>query len=65
MTGKAADRKAVRRGRAGSIPTGTVTLLFTDNEGSTSMWEDYPTQMHEALARHDEILRSTVEARGG
>jgi class 3 adenylate cyclase len=64
VTGKAADKSATRRGRVGSVPTGTVTFLFTDIEGSTSMWEDYPAQMHEALARHDEILRSSVEARG-
>ncbi len=48
-----------------NVPTGTVTFLFTDIEGSTSMWENYPTQMEAALARHDEILRTAVEARGG
>ena len=40
-------------------PTGTVTFLFTDIEGSTSMWERDATAMRKALARHDEILRST------
>jgi class 3 adenylate cyclase len=64
VTGKATDSSAARSS-ASSVPTGTVTFLFTDIEGSTSMWEDYPAQMHEALARHDEILRSSVEARGG
>jgi predicted ATPase/class 3 adenylate cyclase len=46
-------------------PTGTVTFLFTDIEGSTRMWEDDAPAMQAALARHDEILRSAIEERGG
>jgi predicted ATPase/class 3 adenylate cyclase len=46
-------------------PTGTVTFLFTDIEGSTRMWERYPQQMQRPLARHDELLRTAIEARGG
>jgi len=34
-----------------SPPTGTVTLLFTDIEGSTRLWEWKPGTMQEALAR--------------
>src|SRR5438128_8128462 len=49
----------------GSVPIGTVTFLFTDIEGSTKRWEQYPQQMQAALARHDEILRQTIEAGGG
>ena len=41
-------------------PTGTVTFLFTDIEGSTSLWERDTSAMQAALARHDEILRGTV-----
>src|SRR5215210_4913029 len=48
-----------------NVPTGTVTFLFTDIEGSTRMWENYPTQMEAALSRHDEILRAAIEARDG
>ena len=48
-----------------SPPTGTVTFLFTDIEGSTKMWEKNAETMRCALARHDEILRSAVEERGG
>lgn len=51
--------------QAANIPTGTVTFLFTDIEGSTAMWEKYPEQMQTALARHDEILHAAIEARGG
>src|SRR5215212_5796694 len=48
-----------------SPPTGTVTFLFTDIEGSTKMWERERTTMSEALALHDRILRDAVEERGG
>jgi predicted ATPase/class 3 adenylate cyclase len=47
------------------LPTGTVTFLFTDLEGSTRLWEDHPDAMQVALARHDEILRETIETHGG
>jgi predicted ATPase/class 3 adenylate cyclase len=46
-------------------PTGTVTFLFTDIEGSTRLWEENPEAMRVALARHDKILRETIEAHGG
>jgi class 3 adenylate cyclase len=45
--------------------SGTVTFLFTDIEGSSRMWEKSPEKMRTALARHDEILRSAIEAHGG
>ncbi len=46
-------------------PTGNVTFLFTDIEGSTQLWEQYPDAMQGALARHDEILRQAIESQGG
>jgi class 3 adenylate cyclase len=46
-------------------PSGTVTFLFTDIEGSTRLWESAPDAMCLALARHDEIRRGSVEERGG
>jgi predicted ATPase/class 3 adenylate cyclase len=46
-------------------PTGTLTFLFTDIEGSTKMWERDRETMSDALGRHDRILRDTVEQRGG
>src|SRR5277367_4419592 len=48
-----------------SSPTGTVTFLFTDIEGSTRHWDQQPEAMKAALARHDAILRSSIEAHGG
>jgi predicted ATPase/class 3 adenylate cyclase len=48
-----------------SAPSGTVTFLFTDVEGSTRLWEEQPEAMRTALARHDVIVRSAVETYGG
>ena len=47
------------------LPSGTVTFLFTDIEGSTRLWEEHPYAMQDALARHDEILRDAVKSHGG
>jgi predicted ATPase/class 3 adenylate cyclase len=46
-------------------PTGTVTFLFTDIEGSTKLWEDDAPAMRAALARHDDVLRSAMGEHGG
>lgn len=46
-------------------PSGTVTLLFTDVQASTRQWEAHPDAMAAAVARHDDILRSEIEQRGG
>jgi class 3 adenylate cyclase len=48
-----------------SLPTGTVTFLFTDIEGSTRLWESQPAAMQAALARHDALVRECVAGRGG
>jgi len=47
------------------LPTGTLTFLFTDIEGSTRLWQAAPDAMQAALARHDALVRNGVEARGG
>jgi predicted ATPase/class 3 adenylate cyclase len=47
------------------LPTGTVTFLFTDLEGSTRLWDQQREAMEAALARHDAILRESVESFGG
>ena len=49
----------------GPLPTGTVTFLFTDIEGSTKLWEANPATMGEALAFHDRVLRDAIESQGG
>ncbi len=48
-----------------TLPSGTVTFLFTDIEGSTRLWEEQREQMQAALARHDALLRSVIEEQGG
>ena len=48
-----------------SPPVGTVTLLFTDIEGSTRLWEANERAMGVALARHDQLLRDSIGANGG
>ena len=48
-----------------ALPSGTVTLLFTDIEGSTRHWEQQRVTMAEALRRHDELLRTAIEAYDG
>ena len=45
--------------------TGSVTFLFTDIEGSTTLWDQYPASMRAALARHDEALRHAIESSNG
>jgi predicted ATPase/class 3 adenylate cyclase len=46
-------------------PTGTVTFLFTDIEGSTRLWEADPDAMRAALVSHDSIVRGAIEAHSG
>lgn len=48
-----------------SVPTGTITFLFTDIEGSSRLWERYPVDMGSALSRHDAIVRTAIESQGG
>jgi predicted ATPase/class 3 adenylate cyclase len=50
---------------APDLPSGTVTFLFTDIEGSTALWEQYPQTMPIALAQHTAILRAAIAAHGG
>jgi predicted ATPase/class 3 adenylate cyclase len=48
-----------------SLPTGTVTFLMTDIEGSTRLWEEHHYAMGEAIRRHDELAAETLGAHGG
>src|SRR3954470_7397792 len=47
------------------LPTGTVTLLLADVEGSTRLWETQPAEMTAAIARLDATLTDLVTANGG
>src|SRR5262249_39623963 len=48
-----------------AAPSGVVTFLFTDVEGSTRRWENDADGMRVALAAHDEVLRASIGAHGG
>ncbi len=48
-----------------SLPTGTVTFLFTDIEGSTKLAQEYPNEMPALLARHHDILHQSIQAQNG
>jgi predicted ATPase/class 3 adenylate cyclase len=48
-----------------NLPSGTVTFLFTDVEGSTKLAQQYPEAMPTLLARHHEILNECVKTHGG
>ena len=47
------------------LPSGTVTFLFTDIEGSTKLSQQHPDAMPDLLARHHEILNQAIEAHKG
>jgi hypothetical protein len=48
-----------------AAPSGVVTFLFTDIEGSTRRWETDAAAMRAALLEHDEVLRDAIESHGG
>ncbi|MGH7811102.1 MAG: adenylate/guanylate cyclase domain-containing protein, partial [Candidatus Binatia bacterium] len=48
-----------------SLPTGTVTFIFTDIEDSTRQWQEQPEVMTAAHAQHDAILRAAIESNHG
>jgi predicted ATPase/class 3 adenylate cyclase len=47
------------------LPTGTVTFLFTDIEGSTKLAREHPETWETARARHHAILREAIECHQG
>jgi predicted ATPase/class 3 adenylate cyclase len=47
------------------LPTGTITFLLTDIEGSTRLWETVPDAMEVALERHNRLLTGVIEDHGG
>ena len=51
--------------RETALPTGVVTFVLTDIEGSTPLWEAHPKVMAEVIARHHELAAEIAEAHGG
>src|SRR4029079_7683801 len=54
-----------RRRPMAELPTGTVTFLFTDIEGSTALWEQHRDAMRQALIRHDALSEQLVTTHVG
>ena len=48
-----------------NLPTGTVTFLFTDIEGSTALAQQFPAELPALLARHHAILQQAIQAHQG
>lgn len=63
LRGKVMTRPVV--GIRGPLPSGTVTFLFTDIEGSTKRWERERAAMQEAVRLHDRIMREAIAAHDG
>ena len=47
------------------LPSGTVTILFTDIEGSTALWERDRRARAEVVVRHLALLRQAMKAHHG
>ncbi|MGB8645346.1 MAG: tetratricopeptide repeat protein [Anaerolineae bacterium] len=47
------------------LPSGIVTFLFTDIEGSTRLWEQHPDAMRHAMQRHDQLVEESVAQNTG
>ncbi|HVK02642.1 MAG TPA: NB-ARC domain-containing protein, partial [Armatimonadaceae bacterium] len=48
-----------------ALPTGTITFLLTDVEGSTGLFEKYPKIMNGVLARHEQLGIESVDRHQG
>jgi class 3 adenylate cyclase len=53
------------RSQMREFPSGTVTFLFTDIEGSTRLLQELGDGYADALAEHRRILRGAFERHGG
>lgn len=47
------------------LPNGIVTFLFTDIQGSTRLWEQFPEEMRQSLRRHDDLIEQSISESGG
>src|SRR5262245_42231934 len=56
---------AVRDEAPVDLPSGVVTFLLTDIEGSTALWEANPEAMAASLELHDELIARSAETHGG
>jgi class 3 adenylate cyclase/tetratricopeptide (TPR) repeat protein len=54
-----------REGVPSALPSGTVTFLFSDIEGSTQRWAAHRAAMQDAVRLHDRVLRDAIATNGG
>jgi predicted ATPase/class 3 adenylate cyclase len=47
------------------LPSGTITFLFTDIEGSSERWESHPAAMRVAVSRHEAMMRAAIARHSG
>ncbi len=57
--------RALPNGSAAIIPSGTITFVFTDIEGSTQRWDRDRAAMEAAVRRHDVLVREAIAAHKG
>ena len=50
---------------ASSLPSGTITLLFSDIEGSSRLWDTHRSEMAEALTAHNGLMTQAISKNGG
>lgn len=62
---RSVDQLPLAHGAASALPSGTVTFLFTDIEGSTKLARQYPQTWESLRARHHAILREAITAKNG
>src|SRR5512143_4096484 len=53
------------RSLTAELPSGTVTFVFTDSEGSTPLAQQFPAEMPDLLARHHAIVQQAIQAHHG
>lgn len=56
---------AINKAKDMTYPTGDVTIIYTDVQGSTSLWESCPSDMKKAQDIHDDIMRKCYTNHSG
>src|SRR5438552_13744580 len=54
-----------KTGAPSAFPTGEVTFLFSDIEGSTQRWEAHTEAMKAAVARHEQLVSGAIARHDG
>ncbi len=59
------DERELGKLRSHPAPSGSVTIAFTDVQGSTAFWDESPVLMRQILTAHDTIMRTVLTRHGG